>query len=90
MDPSRNWLWEERIIIVQGDSVNAAESLARNWAVQQETAYGVEGGDAVQWSFEQIERVVEIDSDELASCTEVFSRFLHESEVRSLLTPFDE
>lgn len=51
--------------------------------------YEVEGG-LVIWNFERIERVYPIDEDEIHSGSEVFSRFLRDSEVASLLTPFDD
>jgi len=48
------------------------------------------GNNTVLWRFVKVERVVEICTDELINGTELFSRFLREKEVESLLTPFDD
>jgi len=45
---------------------------------------------AVTWVFERVDRVYGIDRELLADGTEWFSRFLRDSEVTSLLTPFDD
>ena len=44
----------------------------------------------VSWTFETIERVYLIEDEELHNGSEVFSRFLRDAEVKSLLTPFSD
>ena len=63
--------------------------MAERIGTSEVQTYEVEGG-LVIWKFHSIERVYPVLDDELRNGTEVFSRFLRDSEVRSLLTPFDE
>jgi hypothetical protein len=39
--------------------------------------------------FDRVERIYAIEPESLADGTELFSRFLRDSEVASLLTPFE-
>ena len=82
-------LWEERILLVAALDELEAEEKARNYAIKNEVEYKVTGNASVVWKFYQIERVYLID-DELEDGAELFSRFLRNSEVESLLTPFDD
>jgi hypothetical protein len=85
---ARSPVWEESIRLVEAeteaDARTEAERLGRAEAVVYQTQ-----NDVVLWTFEGVERVYKIDKDELQNGTEVFSRFLRDSEVTSLLTPFD-
>ncbi len=82
-------IWEESILLIEAGSEEEARSEGERIARAGTHTYEVEDG-LVIWSFEQIERVCSIDREELRSGTEVFSRFLRDSEVRSLLTRFDD
>lgn len=82
-------LWEERIIILQAESRDDASARAHQMGVAGETSYEVAEGDQVRWTFSQVERILEVESESLSSGTEIFSRFLRASEVASLLTPFE-
>jgi hypothetical protein len=55
--------------------------------MSQGHSYESESG-RVTWIFERIERVYAIGEPRLQSGMGVFSRFLRDSEVQSLLTPF--
>jgi hypothetical protein len=81
-------LWEERILLMQTGDESEARDQAEKMARLREHAYDVEDG-FVTWTFERIESVFSIRDEELRSGSEVFSRFLRESEVKSMLTPFD-
>jgi len=83
-------LWEERIVLLEAIDAEDAMSKAKRLGADGETSYAVSDVDAVVWSYDRVERVVEIDDDPPRHGTEVFSRFLRESEVTSLLTPFEE
>jgi hypothetical protein len=85
---SKETLWEERILLMQTETEAEARDQAEKMARSGEHAYDVEDG-FVTWTFEQIESVFSIRDEELRSGSEVFSRFLRDSEVKSLLTPFD-
>jgi hypothetical protein len=88
-NPDTHLLWEERMFLVFADSEEdarvQAESIARKHELQYENADGV----TVVSRFECVERVCSV-SDELSNGCELFSRFLRDSEARSLLQPFDD
>jgi Domain of unknown function (DUF4288) len=88
-------LWEERIILITAETEEQARQKGRNLGENAELEYSVGGqvgtnSDVVRWTFVQVERVCHVDSDDLSDGTELFSRFLRDSEVKSLLTPFDD
>lgn len=82
-------LWEERIILVDALSEEEAVEKAYTFVSQNECNYQNDDAVTVSWKFEKIERVYEIDSD-LRDGTELFSRFLRNKEVESILTPFSD
>lgn len=82
-------LWEERIILVNAVDEVEAEVKAKQYALEEEVSYKTDNGSTVKWVFRQIERIYMID-DELVDGAELFSRFLRDSEVKSMLKPFDE
>jgi hypothetical protein len=82
-------LWEESIFLIEAGSEEDARSEAERIGRSRTHSYEVESG-LVIWSFQQIERVYAIDREDLRSGTEVFCRFLRDSEVKSLLTRFDD
>lgn len=86
---STNDLWEESIVIVRAASEAQAEARAAAMGRQREVSYRNAANEAIAWVFVQVERVYRID-DALDDGAEVFSRFLRNSEVESLLAPFDD
>jgi hypothetical protein len=83
-------LWEERILLIEGDTESEVERKAKALAVQDQPSFQVAGGDSVQWSFEQVERIFPIEASTLESGTVLFCRFLRNEEVMSILRPFGD
>lgn len=83
-------LWEESIVLVNADAEGEALRIATTIGQSRQHSYGVEGGSQLRWLFDRVERVFAIESENLESGTELFSRYLRASEVESLLTPFEE
>jgi hypothetical protein len=81
-------LWCEDIVLIQADSSEQAEVIARDSGKSQEVEYESATGDAISWSFVTVGQVVEV-GDELKSGEEIFSRHLRASEAQSLLSPLD-
>ena len=81
--------WEESIRLIEANSEDDARVKAQEIGRAEEHSYRTQDG-TVHWKFERIERLYAIDEPHLGNGTEVFSRFLRESEALSLLTPFDD
>ena len=94
--PQVNPLWEEKILMIQASSEEEARHEAARIGKNSECEYDVADGKAghppgrLRWNFQAVERVICIEGQQLVSGTEVFNRFLRDSEAISLLTPFDE
>jgi transcriptional antiterminator Rof (Rho-off) len=82
-------LWEESIVLIEAESAEDASVKARMVAKAAETEYVSAAGETISWKLDRIERLYEI-GESLSAGKEVFSRFLRNSEVESLLTPFPE
>jgi hypothetical protein len=89
-------LWEERLVLIKAPTEEQARRRAEQIGKDAEHEYDVrnkkieEVPQKLKWTFEQIERVYQVESESLADGTEIFSRFLRDSEVKSLLTPFED
>src|SRR5579864_6884314 len=83
-------LWEERIVLLDAASDDEARQQAELHGKSEEHEYTSATGELVQWRYRGLERIYAIDSTLLESGTEVFSRFLHASEVASLRRPCRE
>lgn len=88
--PSSENIWEERIVLLKAESEEEAEQRGRTLGMAYEHSYAAATGEAVQCKFRHVERIYTIMIDAIGDGTEVFSRFLRESEVQSLLTPFPD
>lgn len=86
--PDSNPLWEERIILVVADDEDEARIKA-DGLIKKEFSYENAYGETVLYKFWCIERVFSISGD-LSDGTEVFVRFLRDSEAMSILTPFED
>ena len=86
---ARQPIWEESIRLIEAETDADARNEAERIGRSEKVAYQAQN-DVVLWTFERVERVCPIDKDELENGVELFSRFLRESEVMSLLTPFDD
>jgi hypothetical protein len=82
-------IWEESIIVLQADTLGEAKEKANLFASQREVQYQAANGDMVNWKFKEIFEVSEINNSIEPSGTEIISRFLKDSEVKSLKSKFD-
>ena len=81
--------WEESIRLVEASSEEEARDKAQKIGCSEEVSYKTQDG-SLTWKFERVERIYAIDEAKITDGTEVFSRFLRETEALSLLTPFDD
>ena len=90
--PAISGLWEEVILLVNAETEAQAKEVGSAIGRSREHEYFSSSPNRhlVKWTFERVDRVFAIDESELSNGTEVFSRFLRESEVLSLSTPFDD
>lgn len=83
-------LWEERIVLIYESSEEEAISTAKRIGKESECDYETAEGELIHWRFHSIERACQIDGEVKGHGVEVFSRFLRDSEAKSLLRPFPE
>jgi hypothetical protein len=89
-DPRSEFLWQESIVLVHASNEDEARREAERIAKEAEHEYVAAAGNLVRWTFERIESIHSILSETLENGTEVFARFLQESQVESLSTPFKD
>lgn len=82
-------LWEESIRIVDASSQNDAVLAGEQFGKHRANAYLADGA-TVTWIFRGVQNAFPLEQDKAEPGVEVFSRFLRDSEARSLLTPFKE
>ena len=80
-------IWEDSIIVVQADSLTEATELATAIGLERQVSYAVMDDDWVDWVFDSVLDVFEIEDAALSSGVEVFSRHLTEDEVLKLKQP---
>ncbi|MGA7614564.1 MAG: DUF4288 domain-containing protein, partial [Thermoanaerobaculia bacterium] len=84
-DRDSDWLWQDRIVLMNVSDEDMAqqrgEALGREYEHEYQTSSGT-----VRWEFVRVERLCQIEG-ELRDGAELFSRFLRESEAKSLLKP---
>ena len=83
-------LWEEQFFLVEADDEKLAWNAAGKLASRREAPYKNDRGELISWQFVKVDRVYAIPDEKLGSGVEVFSRFLRDSEAKSLMTPFEE
>ncbi|MDR0716836.1 MAG: DUF4288 domain-containing protein [Azoarcus sp.] len=89
-NPSEEDLWEESIVLISAEDEEDAAQKAEKIGRENETSYKAMDGSILAWKFVQIERLYEIMDSKITDGTEVFSRYLKNSEVESILSPFDD
>ncbi len=95
-EPEVSPLWEESIILIKANSEEEARRESIRIGKEAEHEYSVlydqkeKLRGTVKWTFEQIESIYQVEKENLAHGTELFSRFLRDSEVKSILTPFED
>ena len=82
-------LCEERIVIFDAPDEENALSQAEKYGRENEHEYVSGENGTIRWNFSFVDRVYEIDADELTPGAELFSRFLKKSEVDLLQEPID-
>jgi len=82
--------WEESIVLIEAESETAAAEIAAKIGKSNEHQYVVAEPHEhiLEWRFDRIERIFVIENELTTGC-ELFSRSLKDSEVASLLKPFD-
>jgi hypothetical protein len=88
--PSEGDVWEESIILILAEDEESATQKAEKIGRENVVSYKAMAGNMLAWKFVQIERLYEIMDSEITDGTELFSRFLKNSEVESILSAFDD
>jgi hypothetical protein len=82
-------IWEQSIRLIEAETEADARNKADRVGRSEVVAYQAQS-DLVIWTFEGVERVYAIEEDHLGDGVELFSRFLRDSEVTSMQTPFED
>jgi hypothetical protein len=88
--PENEFLWEERMFLVHAETEEEARREAERIGKAEEHEHVAANRDLVRWTLERIESVCAIDAETIKHGTEVFSRFLSDTEVASISTGFPE
>ena len=90
--PDPDPVWEERIVLLQAIDESGARNLAERIGKEAEHEYHVSKAenDVLRWTFVKVQKLYAVEDETLRPGTELFSRFLRQAEVESLLTPFGE
>lgn len=82
-------LWEEQIVLISAESDQAARERAVKIGSSKEHRYTSANENVVRWKFRGVERLFPIEGESIADGIELFSRFLRETEAKSILKAFD-
>jgi len=82
-------LWEYQAVLVKADDAAEAERKAYDFGRRHDHAYVAADGNEVRWRFNAVHKVQLIIPAEEQDVAEVFSLFLRDDEVRSILEPID-
>jgi hypothetical protein len=90
--PGREAVWEERIVLLEAEDESRAMLAAERLGKEGEHEYYVSKAenDLLRWTFARVQKIHPVEDATLHSGTELFSRFLRESEVQSLSAPFGD
>jgi hypothetical protein len=83
------YLWEESIVLINAENEEDARFEAERIGHGHVSEYENANGVMVRTEFFCVQRIFQILND-ITSGTEIFSRFLRDSEATSLLSPFDD
>jgi len=75
-------LWEESIVLLQAESEADARQKAERAGMEEQMSFKAISGEVVDWDFVGVTKVHEILDQSLKEGTELFSRFLRDSEVK--------
>jgi hypothetical protein len=78
------------VVLVNASDAAEAERKAYEFGRRQDHAYVAVDGNEVRWKFNAVHKVQPIDPAEEQDVAEVFSLFLRDDEVRSILEPIDD
>lgn len=83
-------IWEERIVLLEAPNEPAARALAEKLGKEAEHEYYTSRAedDRLRWTFVNVGKLYPVEQD-LQSGTELFSRFLKDSEIKSMREPIE-
>ena len=88
-DRRESSLWEEAIILIEALNEVEAAVKAKEIGLTMQSSYVTLDSTSVTWLFFKVERIFELLDIPLQHGSELFSRHLRNSEVQSILTPFE-
>jgi hypothetical protein len=86
--PPEQRVWEEHLFLLKANDAAHAKSRAEELARRLECSFEAANKSKVTWKFKRISKVHQLEG-EPTDGAEVFSRFLKDSEARSLESPIE-
>src|SRR5437868_5849262 len=82
-DPEEEALWEERLVLLDTQTITEAQAAAHAIGKAEEHQYVTADGVSASWRFDRLERIYEVQVATLGHGTELFSRYYRCEEARS-------
>jgi hypothetical protein len=83
-------IWEERILLIEAENEDVARRRAEEIGKRKHHEYPVSQPrpHLLKWTLDRVIAIVAIDGDQPSDGVELFSRYLQQSEVESLIKGF--
>ncbi|QQO10718.1 DUF4288 domain-containing protein [Breznakiella homolactica] len=82
--------WEENIVLCNAANIEMAKQKAEIVGRNLECDYETADGDFIQWKYNGILTIYELENDDINDNNVIFARLLRDSEVSSLKHPFND
>jgi hypothetical protein len=90
LDVQLDSIWEERILLIEAENENVARRRAEEIGKRKHHEYSVSQPrpHVLKWTLDRVVAIVAIDGNQPSDGVELFSRYLRQSEVESLMKGF--
>lgn len=87
---AKDTVWEERFVLIKANDEEEAMNIAERIGREAEHNYEAANGVLVFWSYDKVGKIFTVDDEFMHTGTELFSRFLHSTDIDNLFKPFED